>query len=55
MERQPVVAMADYTANATYVKRAWDLSDRYVVAATIQSAGSDFADIIRGLVPSMIL
>jgi hypothetical protein len=55
MERQPVVAMADYTANATYVRRAWDLSDRYVVAATIQSAGCDFAGIIRGLVPSMIL
>ena len=48
MERQPVVAMADYTANATYVKRASDLSDRYVVAATIQVPGATSADIIRG-------
>ena len=47
--------MVDYPANAIYVKRAWDLSGRYVGAAIAEHTGSDFADIVRAFVPSMLL
>lgn len=47
--------MVDYVANATHVKRAWELSGRYVGAAIAEHAGRDFADIVQGLVPSMLL
>ena len=46
--------MVEYAANANYVRRAWERSDRYIVAAIVEHAGNDFAEIIRSLVPSMV-
>lgn len=47
--------MVDYAANASHVKRAWTLSGRYVGAAIADRTGQDFADIVHGLIPSMLL
>lgn len=49
------LAVVRYAYNAMYVRQAWDLSQRYALDATIKHAGKDFAQLIEGLIPGMLM
>ena len=45
----------EYAYGVLYVKQAWAQSGRYVPAAIVKHAGADFADLLSGILPAMLM
>lgn len=47
--------LLEYGRNLSYVNQAWNLATDQVPSAIVRQAGADFAEVIRSIVPAMLI